>query len=133
MGLIRSGKWAIVWGQATNIKNRYTKKGKEFTTFSVAYDKDENDKSIYMNCNAWQKLSSDYVCRFEKGDNVVIFGTMIKDDYWSERNGKDEWKMNAEIAVAQTYFEDAMDGNSSEGTFDNPADVDDDDILNSVF
>ena len=133
MGLIRTGKWAIAWGQAANVKNRYTKNGKEYTTFAVAYDFDkEENKAVYLGCTAWNKLSSEYVSRFEKGDMVVVMGVLTKSDYWTEKNGKDTEQMTVDLPIAQMYFDDYNDQQNGSG-YDTADDVSDDELLNSIF
>jgi single-stranded DNA-binding protein len=104
MALINLGEYALCWGGAVNIKNSIMKTGKSVTQFSIQYGKD-GDTKLYQNCTAWNDLSRKYLNRLDKGDLVLVVGRMEKDDYWSERNGKDEYKLNVEWASVQDSFD----------------------------
>lgn len=103
--------YAIVIGAAANVKSQAVgKKNTPITTFSVqyAYDK-ETEKGEYLNCVAWKDLSSNYLNRLDRGDMILCIGKLERDEYWSERNQKDEFKMTVEFAQVQQMFEDSFD------------------------
>ena len=105
MALLKFGDYAVVWGNAVNINNTITKgKGTNVTTFSVQYGKD-GDTKLYQNCIAWADLSKKYFNRLDKGDLILVIGRLVKDDYWSERNGKDEYKLVVEYGHVQELFD----------------------------
>lgn len=104
MGLLVFKNYAICWGSAANIKNALTKTGKSVTSFSIQYGK-EGDNKLYQNCNAWGDLSRKYLNRLDRGDTVLVIGRMEKDDYWSEKNGTDEFKLIVEWANVQEQFD----------------------------
>lgn len=103
--------YAVVMGTAAKISTKNVgSKGTSITNFSVMYHYDkETEERQYLNCIAWKDLSSKYLNRLDKGDMVLCIGRMEKDDYWSERNGKDEFKMTVEFAQVQTLYEDSFD------------------------
>ena len=102
--LIPFGAYALCLGKAANIQNKYTTgKNIPYTTFSIMYEKDGEEK-LYQNCVAWGDLSKKYLNRLDKGDTVLVFGTLDKDNYWSERNGKDEYKLTVAFAAVQELF-----------------------------
>lgn len=104
--LVPFGVYALCLGQAANVKTGYTKgKNKPYTSFSIMYEKD-GDEKLYQNCVAWGDLSKKYLNRLDKGDTVLVFGTLEKDDYWSERNGTDEYKLTVSFAAVQELFND---------------------------
>lgn len=98
-----TGKYAICWGNAVNIKNSITKTGKHVTSFSINYGKVGSD-NLFQNCTAWNDISRLYLNRLDKGDMVIVVGRMEKDDYWSERNGTDEYRLTVEWANVQEQF-----------------------------
>lgn len=51
--------------------------------FSLAVGKDEEDKTVWADCDAWQKLSS-YAAGIKKSDIVLAIGTIKSREY----NGK---------------------------------------------
>ena len=104
MALLKIGNYALCWGLAANIKNTITKTGKSVTQFSIQYGK-EGETKLYQNCTAWNDLSRKYLNRLDKGDYLLVVGRLDKDDYWSERNGKDEFKLNVEWANVQDSFD----------------------------
>ena len=102
---------AVVIGSATNIvSKRVGQKNRPITTFSVAYSYNrETDEKQYLNCTAWNDLSDKYLNRLDRGDIVMCFGTLEKDEYWSERNKKDEFRLIVEFAMVQPMFEDSFE------------------------
>lgn len=104
MALLKIGDYAICWGNAANIKNQITKSGKAVTSFSIQYGKD-GDNKLFQNCNAWGNMSRKYLNRLDKHDSLIVVGRLEKDDYWSERNGKDEYKLIVEWANVQEQFD----------------------------
>lgn len=42
--------------------------------FSLAVDKDENDKTVWFNCKVWNPLAKRFREKLKKGEPVVIFG-----------------------------------------------------------
>lgn len=104
MALLKFGDYAICWGNAANVKNQITKSGKSVTSFSVVYGRD-GDNKLFQNCNAWGNLSRKYLNRLDKNDILIVAGRLEKDDYWSERNGKDEYKIIVEWANVQEQFD----------------------------
>lgn len=98
------GIHADCYGNATNIKNQITKSGKSVTSFSIQYGRN-GDTKLFQNCVAWGNLSRKYLNRLDKGDVVCVKGYMEKDDYWSERNDKDEYKLVVEWANVQDQFD----------------------------
>lgn len=131
MGIIKDGSSVIVWGQAVNVKNRYTKKGKEYTTFAVSYDKEEgeNVKSLYINCTAWGNLASKFANRLERGDSIVVLGKM---GYWTGTEGGQHENVTADYIASQMAFSDDYEEEKPEG-YDTAQEVSDEDILNSIF
>lgn len=52
-------------------------------TFSVAYGKDANGKSVYANCEAWRELAK-VASDIRRGDSVLVAGHVEQHEY----NGK---------------------------------------------
>lgn len=103
--------YAIVIGNATNVVSKTVgSKNTPISTFSVQYGYDkESETNLYLNCTAWKDLSSKYLNRLDRGDTILCIGKLEKDEYWSERNHKDEFRMIVEFAQVQTQFEDTFE------------------------
>lgn len=48
--------------------------------------------------NVWGDDAA-YASQFEKNDEIFIVGECKKDEYWSNRNGKEEFSINAEMII----------------------------------
>ena len=79
-----------------------TPKGKHHTIFYVRYGnkREENGKFTAKSilCEAWDGWADNCNC-FEKGDNVVIFGTKQPDEYRGKKTGEKVFKVVVEFAI----------------------------------
>lgn len=70
-------------------------------TFLLQSDsKKDGSKKTYDNFSVcvWGDDSA-YASQLEKGDEIYIVGECKRDEYWSNRNGKDEFTINAEMII----------------------------------
>ena len=101
------GAYVTVWGQTGEPKTTKTATGKTVTSFSIAYDYDRDaEETKYIKCTAWQKLAEQYASLLDKHDPVRVWGIVKKDNYWSERNQKDEFYIQVEQLSAQEFHGD---------------------------
>lgn len=67
---------------------RYTQTGKPVTSFRIAINEGsgERRKTLYLNCEAWEKLAELTAEYTRKGRKVLVSGA-LEDDTWTDRNG----------------------------------------------
>lgn len=78
---------------------RETKTGKLINGFYVCSDTigfGKNKEYESYKINAWDELAN-YANNLDKGDVVYVEGECKRDDYLSEKNGKDEFQITAQI------------------------------------
>lgn len=112
MGQIYNAKTQsiLLWGRVTrDAQLRQTKSGKSYATLSVQYGKhhDEDGHMIrdYMDVSVWGdhgEQVGDPNAGVSKGDIVLVIGTLYKDDYKSEKDGKDVYSLNADVVLDAT-------------------------------
>lgn len=99
------GKSLILWGTCTSgPRVRTFENGKTKTTFSIRYDQKKNEDgekiSTYMDVEAWGKLAK-YAACVERGDDLLVCGEYVRDNYRSEKKGEDVYTLKATIILAQ--------------------------------
>lgn len=69
---------------------RYTDSGKAVTSFRIAVNEGSGERrtTIYLNCEAWEKLAETVAEFTHKGRKVLVTGSLL-DDTWT---GKDNVK-----------------------------------------
>ncbi len=107
------GKSLIIWGTCTSgPRVRTFDSGKTKTTLSVRYNQKRNDDrekiSDYMEIEAWGPLAR-YAACVEKGDDLLVAGEYVKDNYRSERKGEDMYVLKASIILAQPVADEMPD------------------------
>lgn len=107
---IIKGNSAIVWGTLTKDADYKSgeKNGKhwELVSFSLQYDYDTSTKkSKYISCTAFGRVATRFACNLEKGDIVLVCGRLEEDEYRTKKDGKQTFKINAELIFAQTLFD----------------------------
>ena len=79
-----------------------TQKGKHHCVFYVRYGNQKGEDGKYtaksIICEAWDAWADNCSC-FEKGDNVVIFGTKSVDEYRTKKTGQKTFKILVEFAI----------------------------------
>lgn len=100
----------VLWGTVTqDAKTRTFNNGKMKTSFSMRYhtDKDEDGNKIskYMEVEAWGNLAM-YASGIERGDDVLVAGEYMKDNYLSEKKGEPRYKLSASIILVQPIAEE---------------------------
>ena len=107
MAYIKQGNNAIFWGRATkDAQIRQTTGGKTYATVSLQYgkhyDADGNTVRDYIDCSFWGDYSNDVGdpnIGITHGDIVMMAGMLYKDDYKSEKEGRDIYSLNADIII----------------------------------
>lgn len=99
VGKTKSGKFVGIGTGKITSDPRFTetKTGKNVCSFYVNSDvigKGQNRKFESYKINAWDEKAH-YAKRFEKGDVVYVEGECTRDDYTSQKNGEDEYQINA--------------------------------------
>lgn len=124
MGIIQHKGNVIAWGYlGQDAKHKEFDSGKSVTNFSLRYgseastDNGGRRKNLYIDVDAWNQIGG-YAANFEKGDNVVVFGRMIKDDYKSNKQGHDVFKISADMCLVQPFVGEAYDGSFADDSGD---------------
>ena len=148
----KSGATGVVaWGKInTDPKSGTSKNGKRYCNFYLKYDfepkKSPNDKASgkTIQISTWEG-TADFASHCEKGDSVIVFGQLRKNEY----KGEESYQVAAEIVLSpsaqQIALNSAMAIDSMKGKQEHSAqspaaneaddvfsDIDDDDI-NSIF
>lgn len=100
----------LLWGRVTrDAEMKQSKNGKEYAIVSVQYgkhyDEDGNMVRDYMDCSFWGDYAKDVAnpdIGITKGDLVMIAGMLYKDEYKSEKEGREIYSMNADIILDST-------------------------------
>lgn len=97
LGKTKSGKIVCIGTGKITSEPRFseTKTGKNVCSFYVNSDvigKGQNREFESYKINAWDEKAH-YAKQFEKGDTVYVEGECTKDDYTSQKNGKDEYQI----------------------------------------
>lgn len=78
--------------------------GKEITKFTIQYGYESSGggrrNGLLLNCDAWE-LMGEFAAALEKGDTVLTAGKFERDEYWSNKNGNDSYKLTCEIILPQ--------------------------------
>ena len=69
-------------------------------TINKGTDKEYESYSV----QAWDGLAA-AMSTLEKGDNVFFVGEIVKDEYWTQRNKKDEYRIDAAFLLPAQSFE----------------------------
>ena len=100
----------LITGQVSGKDARYKEfdSGRRVADFSVCYgyapgDEPGRKKGQYIDVKCWGDLS-DYARYLEKGDRVLISGTLTKDKR-QDQDGKDRWYLNADFCTAQPQIQ----------------------------
>ena len=99
LGKTKSGKIVCVGTGKITSEPRFTetKTGKTVCSFYVCSDvigKGQNKEYESYNVSAWDEKAH-YAKLFEKGETIYVEGECSKDDYASQKNGKDEYRITA--------------------------------------
>lgn len=99
LGKTKSGKIVCVGTGKVTSEPRFaeTKTGKSVCSFFVNSDvigKGQSREYESYKVNAWDEKAH-YARNFEKGDTIYVEGECSKDDYTSQKNGKDEYQITA--------------------------------------
>ena len=122
MGYFKQKDCVIFYGTVSgNVRHRVFESGKMVTNFGVAYEKtlDENGekKKSVIYVDAWGKNLASYAACLERGDIVLVAGRLKRDDYMSQKNGTDSYKLNADLVICQPTA-DYEDGEYNEEAAD---------------
>jgi single-stranded DNA-binding protein len=83
-----------------------TLKGFVFNAFGsldwVAKDSPKKN-DCFISISAFSDLA-EKMAEFPKRTALLVFGVMEKDDWWSDRNGKDTYKINAQFIAPQMDY-----------------------------
>ena len=68
---------------------RYVGEGKAVTSFRIAVNEGsgERRKTVFLNCEAWDRLAETVAEHKRKGHKVLVLGS-LEDDSWTDRNGQ---------------------------------------------
>lgn len=97
-----------------------TQSGVSVCSFSLAVNrktgKDQEQKTDFINCQAWRQ-TAEFICRyFKKGSSICIVGN-IQTRSWQDQNGNK--RTATEVVVDEAMFVDSK--NESGGTYTAPA------------
>lgn len=74
--------------------------------------KTSNDMRVYTNMfvadGAYNNNLASKLLPWEKGTILFVFGDIILDEYWTERNGKESYKLVPAFVLAQPDYAEAM-------------------------
>lgn len=76
-------------------------KGTKLCSFTLLSDKLKSGGVTTFDSYSVQVWGDDaaYASQFEKNDEIFVIGECKKDEYWSNKNGKDEFRIVAEMIV----------------------------------
>lgn len=80
-----------------------SKAGNEYCNFTIAVKRKGSDETDFFDCIAFSKLAETLVKYTEKGNRILIVGTIQNDNY-TDKEGITKYKTN--IKVEDLYFVD---------------------------
>lgn len=94
---------------------RATKTGKKMWTANAQLEKrpkGSTDTRVYINMNVYDNADNDNLASkllpWEKGTLLFVFGDIVQDDYWTQRTGKESYKLVPAFVLAQPDYAEAM-------------------------
>lgn len=85
-----------------------------FGWFDKPINGDKIPSECFIGVSAGGNLAK-MMTEFDKGTVLLVLGNMVRDDYWSDRNKKDVYKIEAQFIIPQMDFS---------GVFEQPAQPD---------
>lgn len=80
-----------------------SKAGNDYCNFTIAVKRKGSDETDFFDCIAFSKLAETLVKYTEKGNRIIIAGT-IQNDKYIDKEGTTKYKTN--IKVEDLYFVD---------------------------
>lgn len=74
--------------------------------------KNSNDMRVYTNMSVFDGADNDNLASkllpWAKGTMLFVFGDIVRDEYWTERSGKDSYKLVPMFVLEQPDYAEAM-------------------------
>ena len=94
---------------------RTTQSGKKMWTANAQFEKrpkGSNDTRVYIEMSVFDlgennNLASKLI-PWEKGTLLFVFGDIVRDEYWTQRSGKESFKLVPMFVLAQPDYAEAM-------------------------
>lgn len=93
----------ILQGRLTrDVESGTTNSGVTYANFTVAWSEKygETEQKLFMNCKAWRSTAELLVKHFKKGDELVVEGRLLTENY--EKDG--ETKSIIKLSVDKVHF-----------------------------
>lgn len=95
----------IIQGRLTKDPElRTTNNGVSVANFTIAWNRklnDENERSLYIDCEAWRGLADLINNRYKKGNEIIVEGELYTNTYENENGEK---RHNTRLVVNQVHF-----------------------------
>ena len=121
----------ILQGRLTrDVEIRTTTSGIAVANFAIAWNKkinDENEKVLYMDCEAWRG-TADFINKYyKKGSEIIVEGQLYTNTYETENGEK---RHSIRLIVNQVHFTFGNNNNnqSNDNTPSNLTPIDDDNL-----
>lgn len=100
---------------------RKTQSGKSVCSFTLACDRDfDRSKADFINCTAWNQTAEFITKHFDKGQMVIVVGSLQSREFEKDGNKRTAWEVQVEQAqfcgskmasadIAATEFEELAD------------------------
>lgn len=100
---------------------RKTQNGKSVCSFTIACDRDfDRSKADFVNCTAWNQTAEFIHKHFDKGQMVIVVGSLQSREWEKDGNKHTAWEVQVEQAqfcgskkasadIAATEFEELAD------------------------
>ena len=106
----------ILQGRLTkDVEVRTTNSGVSVVNFTVAWNRkinDENEKVLYMDCEAWRGTADLIYKHFKKGNEIIVEGELYTNTYQTEAG---ENRHKTRLNVTQVHFTYGNKNESAEG------------------
>lgn len=108
----------ILQGRLTrDVELRTTTNGTSVANFTIAWNRkinDENEKKLYLDCEAWRGTADLVFKHFKKGSEIIVEGELYTNTYQTE-NGENRYTIR--LNVNQVHF---TYGNGSKSESEEP-------------
>ena len=95
----------ILQGRLTkDVEMRTTQNGVSVINFTIAWNRkinDDNEKVLYMDCEAWRGTADLINKHFKKGNEIIVEGELYTNTYQTESG---ENRRNNRLLVNQVHF-----------------------------
>ena len=95
----------ILQGRLTkDVEMRTTQNGVSVINFTIAWNRkinDDNEKVLYMDCEAWRGTADLISKHFKKGNEIIVEGELYTNTYQTDSG---ENRHNIRLNVNQVYF-----------------------------